>query len=579
MVKQNSKNNQGSSTALNLESLNVEYKNLLIEYKQAVSNYVNYLKQEVVQPCASYNANSKGISQACYNDIWKKAGCGTGNIGYPSASASWQKSQTMNGLIQDSWYWATWTDYTRRMGCYGQPGNPYIIIGVGTDGNIYSRQGLDAPWQKVNDNSNGNIATVFTGNDGKLYGTINKNNNTIVYKNKWSDSVWSRSISGSCCVLGAAMGQDGTIVGVGTDYTLYSKPNLNAPWVQTASKGEKSSAIAIASDGSLFVVGGGNVVYKKNSHKNLPSQNWTNQGSCCVKSITIAPDGTFIGVGTDNQLYTKQNYKDLTTAWKGPYSSQNSSCCVTSITTVANTNYNTTKYNTSTAPDFNIVKPDMTSLKDSAFWGTSPLSQSKVNTVGECQALCANASGCSGATYNQTTSLCSLRKGDANIVAGGPTDYSIVPKAKSLLKIVQGINDKLTQVNQQIQTLSQTAEKEFNTEAGNRTTSNTNLLNQYSNLVVERTKIKNMLDEYQTLDEKQNEGDIQISQNYYSFILLMILAILFIFLLYKFYSPSAESTTTFVQNGGELGTSAYYMIFGFFVLILLLTCYNKYKLL
>jgi len=41
MVKENSKNNKGSSTVLNLESLNREYKNLLIEYKQAVSNYVN----------------------------------------------------------------------------------------------------------------------------------------------------------------------------------------------------------------------------------------------------------------------------------------------------------------------------------------------------------------------------------------------------------------------------------------------------------------------------------------------------------------------------------------------------------
>ena len=353
------KNIEGSSTALNLESSNTEYKNLLIEYKQAVSNYVNYLKQEIVQPCAAYNANSKGISQACYNDIWKKAGCGTGTT-KPNANNSWAKSQTLNGLIQDSWYWATWTDAQRRNGCYG---------------------------------------------------ANNKN------------------------------------------------------------------------------------------------------------------------------------------------------------------------YNTSSAPNFNINASEMTSLKGTAFWGTSALSQSKVSTVGQCQALCSKTSGCSGATYNQTSSLCSLRKGDANIVAGSPTDYSIVPKAKSLLKIVQGINDKLTQVNGKIQTLSQTAEKEFNTESGNRTTSNTNLLNQYKNLVVERNKIKNMLDEYQTLDEKQNEGDIQISQNYYSFILLMILAILFIYLLYKFSGPSAESTTTFVQNGGELGTSAYYMIFGFFVLILLLTCYNKYKLL
>jgi len=353
------KNNQGSSTALNLESSNTEYKNLLIEYKQAVSNYVNYLKQEIVQPCAAYNANSKGISQDCYNDIWKKAGCGTGTT-RPDANNSWAKSQTLNGLIQDSWYWATWTDAQRRNGCYG------------------------------------------------------KNN------------------------------------------------------------------------------------------KN---------------------------------------------------------------------------YNTSSAPNFNINASQMNSLKGTAFWGTSALSQSKVSTVGQCQALCSNTPGCSGATYNQTTTLCSLRKGDANIVAGSPTDYSIVPKAKSLLKIVQGINEKLTQVNEKIQKLSQTAEKEFNKDSGQRSTYNTNLINQYKNLVGERTKIQRMLNEYQTLDEQQIEGSIHITQNYYSFILLMIIVLLVIFLLYKFSIPSAQSSTTFIQNGGQLGTSAYYMVFGIFLLILLLTCYNKYKLL
>lgn len=233
----------------------------------------------------------------------------------------------------------------------------------------------------------------------------------------------------------------------------------------------------------------------------------------------------------------------------------------------------------STAKNYNINNPEMTSVKGTAFWGTSALSQSTKSTVGQCQALCSNTPGCSGATYNKTTSLCSLRKGDANIVAGAPTEYSIVPKAQSLLKIVQSINEKLTQVNKKIQKLSQTVEKEFNTESVQRTKSNSDLINQYKNLVVERTKIQNMLDEYQTLDEQQIEGDIHISQNYYSFILLMILAILVIFLLYKFSIPSAESTTTFVQTGGELGTSAYYMVLGFFLLILLLTCYNKYKLL
>jgi hypothetical protein len=221
----------------------------------------------------------------------------------------------------------------------------------------------------------------------------------------------------------------------------------------------------------------------------------------------------------------------------------------------------------------------MSSINGAAFWGTSGLSQSKTNTVEECQALCSNTSGCSGATYNQTTSLCSLRKGDANIVAGSQNDVAIVPKGKSLLKIVQNINDKLTNVNEKIQKLTQTVEAKFNSEAEKRSTNNSDLINQYKNLVGERFKIQRMLDEYQTLDEQQVEGNIHISQNYYSFILLMILALLVIFLLYKFSMPSAQSTTTYIQNGGELGISAYYMVFGIFILILLLTCYNKYKLL
>ena len=105
MNQQNSKsneNNEDNSKALNLESLNTEYNNLLTEYKLAVSNYVNYLQQELNQPCLQYTSDSKNISQECYNLIWKKAGCGAGNV-QPIAGGSWAPNQTLNGLIYDSW--------------------------------------------------------------------------------------------------------------------------------------------------------------------------------------------------------------------------------------------------------------------------------------------------------------------------------------------------------------------------------------------------------------------------------------------------------------------------------------------
>ena len=253
----NNLKNKNNSVVLSLESLNTEYKNLLTEYELAVSNYVNFLQEE---PCSHYTSDSKGISQECYNDIWKKSGCGNGNV-QPTAGGSWAPNQTLNGLIYDSWFWATMTDYTHRMGCYGNPGNPYIILGVGTDRSLWSRQGLDAPWQRINDNSTTGVVTIFTGNDAKTIYCTNINKE-ITYKSSWDAPAWQGPISGSCCVISAAMGQDGTIVGVGTDNKLWSRP-FNGNWTPTASPGEWCAAVAIAPDGSIFVIGGGNQIYKK----------------------------------------------------------------------------------------------------------------------------------------------------------------------------------------------------------------------------------------------------------------------------------------------------------------------------
>jgi hypothetical protein len=61
--------------------------------------------------------------------------------------------------------------------------------------------------------------------------------------------------------------------------------------------------------------------------------------------------------------------------------------------------------------------------------------------------------------------------------------------------------------------------------------------------------------------------------------LLMIIVLLVIFLLYKFSIPSDQPSTTIVENGTSLGTTAYYIVFILFLLALLFALYNKYKLL
>jgi hypothetical protein len=574
---------EAKASIMNLEKLKMEYSLQLNAYKQAIADYINYLQQNAQTPCNNYSADTTGISQACYSDIWQKSGCGTGSAS-PNASSSWASSQTLNGLINDSWLWATETDYNHRMGCYGNPGNPYIIIGVGDDGNIYSRQGLDAPWEIINDNSNGNIATVFTGSDGKLYGTINKNNNTIVYKNNWSDSVWSQSISGTCCVIGAAMGQNGAIVGIGTDHTLYTKPNLTGAWTQTASAGEWCGYITIAPDGSVFVVGSDNNVDKKNSYQTLSSENWQGMGSGSVKAITIAPDGTFIGVGGDNQLYSKASYTNISGGWTGPYNSENNSCCVTSITTVSNPNYNSSNYNTTTAPDFSINSPPLTTMPGKAFWGSGSASVSAGGTVEQCQALCSSTTNCSGATYNPTAygqPMCFLRTGEGQLVPALDTDVAIIPEAQKYLLIIESINNKLISTNQQIQNVINQSQPIYNSMKTEGQDQNKELIQNYMKLVAEREKISETLKSYEDLDKSEQEGQMRVTQKHYSYILLSIIAIGVIFVLYKFSgvltSQSQGDSQTYNQTGGEIPQSTYYVLLIIIILIILFNYYSNIK--
>ena len=438
--------NYATSIAMDLENLQQNYSNLLIQYKQATTDYINYLNVEAQQPCGKFTSSSKIVDQKCYDYIWKKAGCST--TGKVNANTSWAKSQTLNGLIYDSFLWATMTDYGHRMGCYNNAGNSYYILGVGTDGNLYSRAGLNAPWTKVNDNSNGSLVSVFTSPDNKLYAT-NKSKQ-IIYKNNWSDSTWSGTVGGAYQVLSASMAPDSTIVGVGTDNKLWTRRS-NGSWIQTASPGgEWASYIIIAPNGKLFVIGGNGVIYSKPNYQNLPAQGWFAEGqqTCCIKAMAIAPDGTFIGVGTDNQLYTKPNYKNLTSDWSGPYNSNYASCCIISATVVVNKDYNPSIFSGAMQPNYKLSSPPLTSIKGMAYTGTGSAEQSTANTLQECEAACSSSSSCTGATF--VAGKCNLRIGDSPIIPSTDDSYAIVPKGKQLLMNMEDLNRQLINVNKLI---------------------------------------------------------------------------------------------------------------------------------
>ena len=210
----------------------------------------------------------------------------------------------------------------------------------------------------------------------------------------------------------------------------------------------------------------------------------------------------------------------------------------------------------------------MVSIKGQSYWGTSELLSNKLNALQECEASCLNAKGCAGATYNSVTKICSLRNGDSNIVAGLPNNYAIISEEKQLLLIVQNINNQLTDINQQLQEKTEDSKSLYDEQVQERHIKTKELKKQFNKLKEERNNINNKLDEYQTLDQKQEQGNIVITQNYYSYILLFALAIAIIFLLYNFIGPSLQTSE---QSGGakdplfEINTILFLLFLGIII--------------
>ena len=273
--------------------------------------------------------------------------------------------------------------------------------------------------------------------------------------------------------------------------------------------------------------------------------------------MTIASDGTFIGIGTNNYIYTKDSYTDLTPGWKTYYTA---GCCVIGVTTITK-------------------NPQMGSTQSQTFWGKGQLGTQGVNTnvttVDDCVALCTTTSGCSGATFNPTDHgqpMCWLRTGDSDVGPGLYNDYAIVPETKKYLEIMKSINDKLNDTNQQIMDMTNGGQGEFDGISRQSSTNHVELSANYKVLQKERKKINKLLKKFDDLDESQVETELSTNQNYYSFILLSVIAVAVCLLLYYFSSSASKPTSTSptIQQGGKKIAGFLFFANIFFAVILIL---------
>jgi hypothetical protein len=200
-------------------------------------------------------------------------------------------------------------------------------------------------------------------------------------------------------------------------------------------------------------------------------------------------------------------------------------------------------------------------IENQAFWGVSGISKKSLASPQECANACASTAECSGATFNPSSNTCILRKGEGSPI---PTQgsYAIVSKGKKLLQIVDNINIRLTSINQEITDLLAEA-KDLNSVQLSQIqdAQQEDLLNNYYKLINEREQIKIMLNQYQENEREIDEGNIILTKNYYTYILLFALVIIIIFIIIKLSLPDKQ------YGGGKMTSNNLYILL--FILLLL----------
>ena len=218
----------------------------------------------------------------------------------------------------------------------------------------------------------------------------------------------------------------------------------------------------------------------------------------------------------------------------------------------------------------------MQTLQGYAFWGDKSLAENNSPSLQECQAACSSTQGCTGATFNKidhTEPICALRGGDGEIVNGLPNDYAIIPENLKYLKVIQGLSEKLTSINDEVLQAMNKGNPLYSAQDMSRKKQTAILNLNYKKLTKQREKVEETIKKYQELNKSQNLGYTFINKNYSTFITTVIIVIILIILFIKFLPTQTVET---VQQGGGLKNNKYILILILTMCFVTFLIWNKF---
>lgn len=210
---------------------------------------------------------------------------------------------------------------------------------------------------------------------------------------------------------------------------------------------------------------------------------------------------------------------------------------------------------------------NLVSIQGVAYMGTGSAGESTANTLQDCEAACSSNSSCTGATF--VSGKCNIRTGESSIITSSSDSYAIVTQGKQLLMNMEDLNKQLLNINGQITNKMKSAKPIYDDIQQKTDEKFQILIENYKELENERKNIGKLMDQYKTLDTTETGNEVMIKKNYYTYILLFILAVAIIALLVKISMSGTQPIQQTVQYGGQLNNNAYYILFGIVILVII----------
>ena len=220
-----------------------------------------------------------------------------------------------------------------------------------------------------------------------------------------------------------------------------------------------------------------------------------------------------------------------------------------------------TEYQSTYAEFMNTIKSNDTSLttvENSAFTGSGTINTNPVSSISDCTTACSSNTSCSGATFTTTNNNCTLSSGSGNIV-NATNSTAIVQKGLNYSYQLQNLNQQLMDINEQINNSVNQSNTQYQNNLGQINERGQALQQNYLVLTGDRDRINIMVREFETLNEAQQNSDINVTMNYYNYIVLLFVAIFLVCLLLRFSVPSEQ------VGGGNRGGNSKYQWLAFFI--------------